>query len=202
MAMAAMIATPAMAYTAVNWENFYMPNGQLNGQTPGFSDTSTEYPTWGAPPNEYEPGLTPAGSEISVLNHTLRVSSNSSGVTTTSRWTREGIYTPDPQRPTLQFWAKKGSFTGADVPSWYISAGLPTNYALYDRSFGRWTGNSSSATCYDTLYETPIVTVPLTDEWQCFTAMGDGGGARTFYYVGNTMVGCLLYTSPSPRDRS
>jgi len=47
---------------------------------------------------------------------------------------------------------------------------MATNYALYDRSFGRWTGNSSSITCYDTLYETAIVTVPLTDQWQCFTA--------------------------------
>jgi hypothetical protein len=35
--IAAMIAAPAMAeYVPVNWESFYMQNGQLNGPDAGF----------------------------------------------------------------------------------------------------------------------------------------------------------------------
>jgi len=200
LAMVAIVTAPAMAHTPVDQEMFKMPDGQLNGQTPGFAYTSLAFPTWGLDDNLYEPDPNLAGSEISVLNGSVKVSSNTTGVTTTSKWIRKAIWMPDPATTVFQFWAKKGSYTGTNVTSWYLSCGMASTDTIADRSFGRWTGTSDEITCYDGTFDNALVTVPLTDEWQCFTAVGDSTTrAVTFYYVGNSLIAqghCWAHCNP------
>jgi hypothetical protein len=187
LAMAAMIVTPAMAstYTAQDWENFSMSNGNLVGQTPGF--TAAAAPTWGAGTDTYDTNLTAAGSEISVVNHALQVSTNSAGKTTTARWTKNTNLTGG---VTFQFSAKAGTYTGTDVDSWSILVGLPSNAAPgNNRQYVKWVGNSSSVKCYDVVTNAVLATVTLTDTWQQFTAVGSGGPNATYYYAGTTLIG-------------
>jgi hypothetical protein len=197
LAMAATVATRAMAYTPVDIETFNMPDGQLVGQTPGFTTTDPNYPTWCAPYDPWNPSFTAAGSEISVVtqgtSHLVQIGSHSSGNTTMARWIRYDNFVPSPDIVVFQFWARKGSYTGSDVTSWHLGCGMASESFNSDRSFGKFSGNSSSITMYDPTWPDdpdhhPVHTEPLTDQWKCFTAVGDDTSAYTYYYVGNANV--------------